>query len=72
MFPQKGRDIPFTIENYAYKDMFGRETVTWVRKYQFPDRIRRFDATMIYREPLKTPFTDSSYSSNWSISNNFI
>ena len=23
-------------------------------------------------EPLKTPFTDSSYSSNWSISNNFI
>lgn len=48
MFPQKGKDIPFTIENYAYKDKFGRETVTWVRKYQFPKRIRRFDATMIY------------------------
>ncbi|MFT4849577.1 MAG: hypothetical protein ACJA2M_002106 [Polaribacter sp.] len=50
MFPQRGKDIPFTIENYAYKDKFGRETVTWVRKYQFPKRIRRFDATMIYSE----------------------
>lgn len=53
MFPQKGKDIPFTIENYAYKDKFGRETVTWVRKYQFPKRTRRFDATMIYSEKRK-------------------
>lgn len=53
MFPQKGKDIPFTIENYAYKDKFGRETVTWVRKYQFPKRVRRFDATMIYSEKRK-------------------
>jgi hypothetical protein len=53
MFPQRGKDIPFTIENYAYKDKFGRETVTWVRKYQFPKRIRRFDATMIYSEKRK-------------------
>ena len=53
MFPQRGKEIPFTIENYAYKDKFGRETVTWVRKYQFPKRIRRFDATMIYSEKRK-------------------
>ena len=53
MFPQKGKDIPFTIENFAYKDRFGRETVTWVRKYQFPNRERRFDATMIYSEKRK-------------------
>jgi hypothetical protein len=53
MFPKKGRNIPFTIENYAYKDKFGRETVTWVRKYQFPDRKRRFDATMIYSDKRK-------------------
>jgi hypothetical protein len=53
MFPQKGKDIPFTIENFAYKDKFGRETVTWVRKYQFPKRERRFDATMIYSEKRK-------------------
>lgn len=48
MFPQQGEHIPFTIENYAYVDQFGRETVTWVRKYRFPDTIRHFDATMVY------------------------
>jgi hypothetical protein len=53
MFPQKGENIPFTIENYAYQDSFGRETVTWIRKYQFPNRERRFDATMIYSEKRK-------------------
>ncbi|MGZ9585716.1 DUF4166 domain-containing protein [Paenibacillus marinisediminis] len=50
MFPQQGENIPFTIENYAYVDGFGRETVTWVRTFQFPNRKRRFDATMIYSE----------------------
>ena len=53
MFPQKGKDVPFTIENYAYKDKFGRETVTWVRKYRFSNRERRFDATMIYSNKRK-------------------
>lgn len=48
MFPQKGKNIPFTIENYAYQDSFGRETVSWVRKYKFSDKVRRFDATMVY------------------------
>jgi hypothetical protein len=50
MFPEGGRHIPFTIENYAYTDSFGRETVTWIRKFHFPGKIRRFDATMIYSE----------------------
>jgi len=50
MFPQQGRDVPFTIENYAYRDRFGRETVTWTRTYRFPRRTRRFDATMVYSE----------------------
>lgn len=54
MFPQKGKNIPFTIENYAYQDKFGRETVTWIRKYKFPKRIRRFDATMIYSKNRKS------------------
>lgn len=53
MFPQKGKNVPFSIENYAYKDKFGRETVTWVRKYHFPNRERRFDATMIYSNKRK-------------------
>jgi hypothetical protein len=50
MFPQSGRHIPFTVENYAYRDRFGRETVTWLRKFNFSHRTRRFDATMIYSQ----------------------
>lgn len=50
MFPQRGRNIPFTIENYAYLDRFGRETMTWLRKFNFNNQTRRFDATMIYSE----------------------
>jgi hypothetical protein len=48
LFPERGDDIPFTIENYAYRDGFGRETVTFVRTFHLPRRQRRFDATMIY------------------------
>lgn len=48
MFPETGRDIPFTIENYAYYDTFGRETVAWIRKFDFPGRSRNFDATMVH------------------------
>jgi hypothetical protein len=49
MFPEAGRTVPFTIENYAYVDHFGRETVTWLRTFQARRR-RRFDAYMIYSE----------------------
>lgn len=47
LFPSRGRDVPFTIANYAYVDRFGRETVTWARRFQLPGRLRAFDATMI-------------------------
>ena len=49
MFPEYGRDVPFTIENYAYRDPLGRETVTWLRTFR-TRRVRRFDAYMIYSE----------------------
>ena len=49
MFPEKGRNVPFQIENYAYVDSLGRETVTWIRTFQ-TRRPRRFDAYMIYSE----------------------
>ena len=45
---RRGERIPFSIENFAYKDRYGRETVTWNRKFNFPNAIRQFDATMIY------------------------
>lgn len=47
--PFAGTGVPFTVENYPYLDPFGRETVTFVRTFHYPDRGRpgRFDATMI-------------------------
>ncbi len=45
--PDVGTDVPFTIENYPYRDPFDRETVTFVREYTVGRRRRRFDATMI-------------------------
>ncbi len=47
MFPETGVNIPFTLENYAFVDDFGRETVSWIRTFQ-SCRTRRFDAYMIY------------------------
>jgi hypothetical protein len=49
MFPETGRDVPFTIENYAFVDRFGRETVSWIRTFASRRR-RRFDAYMVYSD----------------------
>ncbi|SFB27546.1 protein of unknown function [Cohnella sp. OV330] len=48
MFPEGGRQVPFSIENYAYRDALGRETLTINRTFRFERSIRRFDATMVY------------------------
>lgn len=49
-FPDRGHDVPFTIENYGYRDRHGRETVTFVRTFDLPAGRRRFDATMIWSQ----------------------
>jgi hypothetical protein len=49
MFPETGRTVPFTIENYAFVDQFGRETVSWIRTFA-GRRTRRFDAYMVYSD----------------------
>ena len=49
MFPERGANVPFQIENYAYVDRLGRETVTWIRTFQTKVP-RRFDAYMIFSE----------------------
>ena len=54
LFPSRGRDVPFTISNYAYVDSFGRETVTWARRFKLRRRYRAFDATMIFSRSRKT------------------
>ena len=49
MFPERGKSVPFTLENYAFVDNFGRETVSWIRRFEI-GQARRFDAYMIYSE----------------------
>ncbi|MEV4491843.1 DUF4166 domain-containing protein [Micromonospora coxensis] len=49
LFPETGVDVPFTIENWAYTDSYGRDTLTFVRTFQVAaHRRRRFDATMVW------------------------
>lgn len=48
LVPDVGENVPFTIENYPYRDDLGRETVTFVREYDILGRSRRFDATMVF------------------------
>ncbi|HYN94508.1 MAG TPA: DUF4166 domain-containing protein [Pilimelia sp.] len=51
LFPETGTAIPFTIENYAYTDSYGRPTLTFVRTFEVAvGRRRRFDATMVFSE----------------------
>ena len=50
LFPSRGTAVPFTNENHAYKDGFGRETVTWARRFHIDRTTRKFDATMILSE----------------------
>ena len=47
MFPERAKQVPFSIENYAFLDPLGRETVTWIRRFATRTP-RRFDAYMIY------------------------
>lgn len=56
LFPETGENIPFDIQNYAYKDSFGRETITWYRAFQFPKRKRHFDEYFVYSEKRNKPF----------------
>ena len=54
LFPSRGNHVPFTIANYAYLDRYGRETVTWSRRFTFARRVRSFDATMIHSKSRDT------------------
>jgi hypothetical protein len=48
LIPDVGTNVPFTIENFPYRDPLGRETVTFVREYMVRNAPSRFDATMIF------------------------
>ncbi len=55
LFPERARNVPFTVRNYAYVDSLGRETITWIREYDLPRRQRRFDEYIVYCEQRKRP-----------------
>ncbi|GAA1766795.1 DUF4166 domain-containing protein [Streptomonospora arabica] len=48
LLPEAGENVPFTVVNAPYRDSFGREALTFVRSFAFPQRRRRFDAHMVY------------------------
>lgn len=50
LFPNTGDDVKFTIENFAYTDVYGREAVAWIRRFYFDKKTTKFDATMVYNE----------------------
>lgn len=56
MFPEQGENVPFTIENWAYVDTLGRETVTELRTFNL-GKERRFDAYMV-RDPIRNQVVD--------------
>lgn len=56
MFPEQGENVPFTIENWAFVDKLGRETVTELRTFNL-GRERRFDAYMV-RDPVRNKVVD--------------
>lgn len=50
VFPERGCNISFMLENYAYRDSYGRECIIWARTFDFGKKKRHFDAVMVYSE----------------------
>ncbi|MFD2923537.1 DUF4166 domain-containing protein [Halobacillus naozhouensis] len=48
IFAERGKEVPFTLENYAYVDERGRESISYIRRFFFPYAIRGFDAVMSF------------------------
>ena len=48
MFPECAPDVPFRVENWAYRDSFGRETLSLNRTFEFGNgKTRRFDEFVV-------------------------
>lgn len=46
VFPERGKNIPFTITNRSYQTANGTEEVHWERQFRFPNKDRYFNAVM--------------------------
>ncbi|OZD73742.1 hypothetical protein CH263_01485 [Rhodococcus sp. 06-1059B-a] len=57
LFPGgRGTDVPFTIENYAYVDAVGRETMAFIRRFAFAGSPQRMNSVMV--TPARTTGAD--------------
>src|SRR4051812_46812958 len=52
--PSSGENVPFRVESYFYQDRFGRETMSIIRRFQFPTLLRQIDSTSIYSRQRKS------------------
>ena len=48
LFPETGRNVPFSLSHRVTRHSDGTATMVWSRRFCFPTRIRRFDAVMKY------------------------
>ncbi|MEJ5913309.1 DUF4166 domain-containing protein [Pseudokineococcus sp. 1T1Z-3] len=52
LVPSAGTDVPFTVEDHAYVDSLGRESLSVLRTFEVaPGRRERFDATLVAGDP---------------------
>jgi len=52
LVPVSGEQVPFTVENHAYVDAHGRESLSVLRTFEVaPGRRARFDATLVAGDP---------------------
>ncbi|WP_227396448.1 DUF4166 domain-containing protein [Jeotgalibacillus aurantiacus] len=63
-FPERGDEIPFYMENKAYKDKHGKESMTWKRTFRFPGTVRYFHDEMKEGEH---PDTVDNLTDQWGI-----
>lgn len=50
LFPEAGRDVPFTVTTVGYRDAAGREVLTTRREFEFGATRRRFDSRTLWDE----------------------
>ncbi|MFB1082925.1 DUF4166 domain-containing protein [Jeotgalibacillus sp. JSM ZJ347] len=63
-FPERGEEIPFYMENAAYRDRHGRETMSWRRSFTFPETVRCFYDKMKEGEQ---PNSVDNFTDQWGI-----
>ncbi|WP_225335925.1 DUF4166 domain-containing protein [Halomicrobium urmianum] len=48
LFPESGRDVPFSVTTAAWRDEAGHEALSTRREFEFPEQTRRFDSVTVW------------------------